>query len=100
MKENYSNIERLILCSIRGELTEKEDKELKEWMGESEMNRLLYDRLASEDEFEKKLREYIAIDVEGALQKTRQRIEKTEHSRRLLWRVVPAAVAAVLAALF
>jgi transmembrane sensor len=74
---NFENAERigyLVASYIKGTLTPLERKELDQWILQSEKNEMLFDQLTGDENIEKTMQWYAAIDEEKAWQRIKQKI--------------------------
>jgi ferric-dicitrate binding protein FerR (iron transport regulator) len=107
MFEQQFHLSDLIATELRGELSDLQSAELENWLNRSEENRRFYERLRSDDYFQKELNSFRQTDSIALLEKTRTKIKSVNEnvdsvssfgSVRKLWRWFAAAAAVLLVA--
>ncbi len=88
----------LIVKHLKGELTEKEEQYLNNWLAESEQNRLLFWKLTNEERLESQSAEFISTDVEAAWRRLQAKMV-TKTSRKASGRIWMAAAAVSILAI-
>lgn len=82
----------LVAGFLKGSLTEPEQLELDNWIGESEHNQKLFAELTNQEKLQEKLKEYNQTDTEYYLQKSKEGLDFGSHRKKTpLWRYGIAA---------
>ena len=74
--EKSEHLKQLFGKHFRKELTPSEQKDLDDWLNESEANRNLLNAFSDNDLFEKELEGFLKPDVPAALARVQQRIKE------------------------
>lgn len=96
-KDVLFEVSELISKSMAGEISSEEQCRLEEWMGASEENRMLFERICSEEVMRKKVAAYRESDVQSAFDVFVQRKEREYSQRRWLVRMLRYAAVVMLA---
>ena len=94
--DKYLHIAEIIAQIELGvEITSSWQMELDEWLGESERNRELYDRITCRESFEKYEKTVASVDFRQMVESVRQKVRQRGR-RRTMRRIASASAAAVL----